>query len=265
MKKRFSFTSYSNQYLPPLQWLFVVGSIIILAIWMLLGISELFHWEGNKFLFHGGIWAVTMLILYAGVNFCGSKAVDLRIRAVPTLVIPMVLLLTAVFALGTGPLYFLQPIDLRGMNPHPFGLTPSPLTFILFVILLPLIEEFFFRGMLLGHMLHKLNVTRAIVISSFLYSLAQWGNEHLLTALLLGVVSGLLYVVTRSLFSSIIFHIAWNFLIFFSWLDGNPLISIAKNQFPDYTGRLLLEEVGLAIGIIAIFYLMHRMVLRQNR
>ncbi|GET32422.1 hypothetical protein PbJCM13498_12850 [Prolixibacter bellariivorans] len=265
MKKRFSFTSYSNQYLPPLKWLFFVGSIVVLAIWMLLGISELFHWEGNNFLFHGGIWVVTMLILYAGVNFCGAKAVDLRIRALPTLVIPMVMLLTVVFALGAGPLHFLQPIDLRGMNPHPFGLTPNPLTFILFVILLPLIEEFFFRGMLLGHMLLKLNVTKAIVISSFFYSLAQWGNEHLLTALLLGVVSGLLYVTTRSLFSSIIFHIAWNFLIFFSWLDGNPLISIAKNQLPDDNGRLLFEEVGLALGMIAIFYLMHRIVLRQNR
>lgn len=265
MKKLFSILSNSNQYLQPIPWLLTIGFILVLTIWLPLSISKLIHWEGNDFLFHGGIWAVTILILYAGVNFCGAKAVDLRIRPVPTLVIPMVLLLAAIFAFGTGPLYHLQPISLRGLSPQPFGLQPTPLTFVLFVILLPLIEEFFFRGILLGNMLYKLNVAKAVVISSLLYSLAQWGNEHLLTALLLGMVSGLLYIVTRSLLSSIIFHIAWNFLIFFSWLDGSPLISIVKNQLPDYNGTLLLDEVGLIAGIIVIFYLMHRMVLRQSR
>lgn len=265
MRKTFGFNSDYRQYLPQLRWLFSVGFILVLAIWIPLSISKLVHWEGNNFLFHGGIWAVTILILNAGVKFCGAQTTDLIIRPLPTLVIPLILILTAVFALGIGPLYFLQPISLRGVNLHAFGLEPSPVTFVLFVILLPLIEEIFFRGILLGHMLHKLNVTKAIIISSFLYALAQWGNEHLLTALLLGAVSGLLYVVTRSLLSSIIFHIAWNFFIFFSWLDGSLFLSVVKNGLPDFNGRLLLEELGLVVLTIGIFYLMRRMVLRQVR
>jgi len=265
MRKTFGFNSDYRQYLPQLNWLFSVGLILVLAIWMPLSISKFVHWEGNNFLFHGGIWAVTILILNAGVKLCGSQTADLKIRPLPTLVIPLILILTVVFALGIGPLYFFQPISLRGVNLHAFGLAPSPVTFILFVILLPLIEEFFFRGILLGHMLNKLSVTKAIVISSLFYALAQWGNEHLLAALLLGVVSGLLYVVTRSLLSSIIFHIAWNFFIFFSWLDGSLLLLVVKDELPHFNGRFLLEELGLVIVTIGIFYLMRRMELRQIR
>ena len=265
MKKPLTITTYTNQFLPPLYWLVTVGFILILAIWMPLSISKLNHWEGNNFLFHGGIWGVTILILNAGMKFCGTQVADLQIRPIHPFIIPLVLIVTIAFGFLTEPLSSLQPIELKGDHMHPFGLMPSPLTFVLFVILLPLIEEFFFRGLLLGHMLHKLNVSKAIVISSFLYSLAQWGNEHLLTALLFGLLAGLLFVVTRSLLSSILFHIAWNFFIFYSWLDDYLMVVAGMKQVPDLNGWLLLKEVAIVTGIIGVFYLMHRIAIHLRR
>ena len=261
MKKIFSILSNSNQYLQPLPWLLTIGLILVLTIWLPLSISKLVHWEGNNFLFHGGIWAVTILMLNAGVNFCGSKATDFHMRPIDPLVIPLVLLLTIAFAFLTEPLSSLQPITLRNTNYHLFGLSPNPLTFILFVILLPLIEEFFFRGILLGQMLNKLSVPKAVIISSFFYSLSQWGNEHLFTAFLLGVISGLLMVVNKSLLTSVFFHIAWNFIIFYTWLDDFLVTEAVRDYF---SGWLIVKEIGIIAGIAGIFYLMYKIVLRQR-
>ena len=265
MRKRVNFTVGYLSSLSLYHWMVILSLLLFVTIWMPLGVSNLLHWQGRPFLLHGGIWALTILILYMGMKISGKEPVHVSIRPLPPLVIPLILMLTVFFALGTEPLEFLQPFSLRGTNPHPFDLTPTPVTFILFVMVLPLLEEVFFRGILLGHMLSGWSVTRALVISSLMYSLSQWGNEHLLRALLLGMVSGVLYVITRSLLASIIFHVSWNFFIFFSWLDDVRFMAVVKEDWPVFWGQILPEVMGLVSGIILILFLMRHLMVRQHR
>jgi len=72
------------------------------------------------------------------------------------------------------------------------------------VLLIPLIEQIFFTGIIFQSLLKKINSILAIYTSGIIYSLA--GYKLSLGAFGLGITTSFMFKTTKSLYASIIFH-----------------------------------------------------------
>jgi membrane protease YdiL (CAAX protease family) len=93
------------------------------------------------------------------------------------------------------------------------------------VILVPILEEYFFRGYILKKLLEKHKAFIALIISSFLFAIIHLPFEapffdflafdiHKAYLVLLGgMISGILYLKSNSVGPSIIFHLFWNLTV----------------------------------------------------
>ena len=93
------------------------------------------------------------------------------------------------------------------------------------VIIIPIIEELFFRKVLITKMKIKFNALLSILISSLLFSLVHLPYIHKsYIALFGGLISGYIYHKTDKVIYSILFHIPWNFLVHYSKYYYVPFI-----------------------------------------
>ncbi len=82
------------------------------------------------------------------------------------------------------------------------------------VIFVPIIEELFFRGFLLGEMKKRYSTLVSLLVSSVLFSLIHLPNiEQSLFALIGGSFSAILFIISKSIYPSLVFHITWNFIV----------------------------------------------------
>jgi len=87
------------------------------------------------------------------------------------------------------------------------GGLPSILTIC---VIAPLIEEMFFRGIILRGFLYNYAPWSAIVLSSLLFGLRHLDPGHAIVATMTGVVVGWLYYATRSLWPPVFAHALQN-------------------------------------------------------
>ncbi|MBA4492747.1 CPBP family intramembrane glutamic endopeptidase [Paenactinomyces guangxiensis] len=82
------------------------------------------------------------------------------------------------------------------------------------MIISPLYEEIFFRGMIYGFLRKRFNMFHSLWISAILFSLAHWPNWNIL---LLNFINGILfayvYEKTKSAFASAFVHALVNLVI----------------------------------------------------
>lgn len=82
--------------------------------------------------------------------------------------------------------------------------------FVVVCVLAPVLEEMFFRGLILRSFLFQYSKWTAIVGSALLFGMAHMNVYQFAVASLLGVVLGWLYERTRSLWPGIAMHAAYN-------------------------------------------------------
>jgi membrane protease YdiL (CAAX protease family) len=78
-------------------------------------------------------------------------------------------------------------------------------------------EELIFRGYVLRNLMKSFNKWIALVISAVLFSIVHYSNTGIPTlgfvnVFLGGLVLGVAYIITRSLWLPIFFHLSWNFI-----------------------------------------------------
>jgi membrane protease YdiL (CAAX protease family) len=89
----------------------------------------------------------------------------------------------------------------------------SPIILILSVgVVAPIYEEVLFRGIILKGMAKKINPTIALVISALFFALMHMNIPQGINAFLLGLVIGVIYLRTESIYLSIFAHFVNNFL-----------------------------------------------------
>ncbi len=93
--------------------------------------------------------------------------------------------------------------------PSPFVPAPMFITFILYVILLPLIEELVFRDVILKCM-GRFGVEAAVFSTAFLYAMYSGTLDKLLPAFVTGIVFAYIAITTGSVKNSVILHSAIN-------------------------------------------------------
>jgi hypothetical protein len=161
-----------------------------------------------------------------------------------------------IFSLGTGQLFYyllswVNPDFLEMILKEKIFLnssqTSSPilynsLSFISVVFLAPLVEEFFFRGILLQRFFSKWGLTSAIIISSLFFGILHFNPVGLL---MFGIMMSILYLKTRTLWIPIMIHILNNLSAILLALitqteQENTINVIEKIQSEAWTGIILI-------------------------
>jgi membrane protease YdiL (CAAX protease family) len=80
------------------------------------------------------------------------------------------------------------------------------------IVLAPLVEEILFRGFIFGALLDRLRPLAAAGLSAILFAGAHlaWEPQAFLSLFCLGLVSAYTYLLTRSLWPSILLHAGYN-------------------------------------------------------
>lgn len=129
-------------------------------------------------------------------------------------------------AIGCSFLFFLL-LD-RGLDPIFEGMFPqseqdyqemleslikSPLASMIQVcVLAPIIEEILMRGVVLGGLKNSYGTVTALLISATLFALLHFNMVQTLSAFVCGMILGLLYIKTNSVFCCMIAHSGYNLI-----------------------------------------------------
>ena len=143
-------------------------------------------------------------------NFKDSLFIPDLWTVIKTFVV-VVLAQTIVFCpLDSFGLFFesLKNSELRvfGATLRPF----SPLTDFVGLLIAPIIEEFFFRGLVLKNFLKKYSPVYAILLSSILFSIHHLSLDNSIFYIFAGILFGIIYYKTNSLIIVILAHMIWN-------------------------------------------------------
>lgn len=93
------------------------------------------------------------------------------------------------------------------------SLIKSPVTSLMHVcIIAPVIEEILMRGFVLGGLRNNYGIIKALLISALLFSLLHFNMVQTLSAFVCGIILGLLYIKTNSIFCCIIAHCGYNLI-----------------------------------------------------
>lgn len=111
-------------------------------------------------------------------------------------------------------------------------------------------EEFLFRGAILSNCL-PFGKGKAILISSLLFSLMHGNAEQIFYAFVGGIVLGVVYVKTESIWNCVILHTVNNFI---SSMQGT-IIARVKDDLLATTYIGLLELVIFSLGIVSVVIL----------
>lgn len=87
--------------------------------------------------------------------------------------------------------------------------------FISTCIIAPIFEEVLYRGVLLNGLLKKYNYKKAIIYSALIFGIAHMNLPQGVNAFFLGVIIGLAYYYTRSIYLCMTMHFVNNFLVNF--------------------------------------------------
>jgi len=138
--------------------------------------------------------------------------------------------------------------DVSKMDPYEIVLQ------FLTVCLIPgVCEELLFRGAILTNCL-PFGRGKAILISSLLFSLMHQNVEQILYAFVAGVILGIVYERTQSIWTCILLHVLNNFTSLFS----SVLHAKLGETLGGYLGMLLFEAIIFFLGAISLVILIAR-------
>lgn len=101
-------------------------------------------------------------------------------------------------------------------------LIKSPITsFLQVCILAPFIEELLMRGVVLGGLKSAYGIPTALLVSAALFAALHFNMVQTLSAFICGIVLGILYVKTGSVFCCMITHCGYNFLSYISMIHSS--------------------------------------------
>lgn len=196
-----------------------------------------------------------LLKIYFKPNSDDKRSVDVNYtRSITLSCLLMILLLTISFRLIT--LVSFNPImnylASKSKMLHyikEIASQTNPYLLVLEITLIgPIIEEILFRGIILNGLLKKYSPAKAILFSSLLFSLIHGNLPQMFNALFFGILLGLIYIKTKSLYAVIFTHIIANTL--------SIILSALEEYMPILGNPLLLTLLGLLL--LAVFIILYR-------
>jgi uncharacterized protein len=174
---------------------------------------------------------------------------------VPGSTIVVALIMTVALGVIIDPITELIPMPESIKKMFEALMQPNVFSFITIVIMAPLLEEAFFRGVILEGFLRNYSPWKAIIWSSMIFGAAHMNPWQTISASLVGVLIGWIYVKTNSLIPGIILH-------FFNNLIGFSVMAFVDQDMDSlYLSKLIESELayfgllGLAAGVLVTGYI----------
>lgn len=137
------------------------------------------------------------------------------------------------------------------LSENPFSEDPVSLFFLL-VIFAPLLEETVFRGLFFSRVSKKWGITTGIIVSSLVFGLLHPINP--IGALIFGITACVVYVETRTLWTSISIHSLNNLIVWIlMFAEENSDMTQVSSEFLGeylYQGYIAMLVGGLIISIL---------------
>ncbi|RKU21710.1 hypothetical protein C6500_06000 [Candidatus Poribacteria bacterium] len=152
---------------------------------------------------------------------------------------------------------FSPPMIWTGGDNH---IPANVLNFLTIVIVAPVLEEFFFRGILLTRWTVKWSIIPAVIVSSGVFALL---HTNLIGSFCFGCVMAVFYIRTKSLFIPISVHIANNGI---AWIMEFLTIQFDNLSTPQtiagFQESWWIGLVGLIVSIPCVIYFWKRYMLK---
>ena len=123
------------------------------------------------------------------------------------------------------------------------------LSFVSIAIVVPIVEELFFRGFLFTSMANKWGIKKAILLSSIFFGIL---HANVIGTTLVGIVLCVIYLKTKSLFAPIIIHSAVNIIAYI--LSYFTSLNINDDFITQFQGSWGFGLLCIIIGIPWIIY-----------
>jgi len=166
----------------------------LLFTWIFINLSYRFSFWDNKFLpLWGQFWSIAILgivlwFLGMGLNLIFQLILNIFWGLSPQ---PQQIVVHFMETLGSLDVLF-------------YG--------VLVVVLGPLAEEVFFRGLLYPYLRAKMGIILAVVVSSLLFSLVHWEFWSLFPTFIAGIGFAFIFEKARTLWAPVLAHVIWNFM-----------------------------------------------------
>ena len=169
-------------------------------------------------------------------------------------IIPLIIVVTLALLFGIiSPLGSLIPIpDSFKETFRTMAGQTGILSFILIVIVAPVLEELIFRGIMLDGLLKKYTPMRSIMISSLLFGFVHLNPWQFIAGFVIGIFCGWVYYKTQSLMPAIIIHAAAN-LSGFSVRVFADIDSVLDDTIYDLYGNITNLAAVVISSIIIIW------------
>lgn len=129
--------------------------------------------------------------------------------------------------------------------------------FLIGVTFMPAIcEEFLFRGILFSGLENNAGKTRAIILSALLFGLVHFIPSRIVLITLLGVLLGVMVVLTRSILAPIIAHFINNVIAIFGLFQGEFWMETKESW--TYPLILVFASIIFLSGLILMGRFSHR-------
>lgn len=109
------------------------------------------------------------------------------------------------------------------------------------VILIPICEEIIFRGVIFGYLKKRYNLVVSLIIQSLVFAFMHGNIVQGIYTFILGLVLGIIYIYTNSLYGSMLMHIIYNLL-------GSVVLTKLYGAFP------ISVYICMILAIICVIY-----------
>lgn len=182
----------------------------------------------------------------------GMWTVEWRKNKVPFKAIIIFIIMTLAIMIIIAPLTELIPMPESIVKMFEEMMKPNIFSFIFVVIAAPILEELFFRGIILEGLLKSYSVNKAIFWSAIIFGTAHFNPWQTIGASLAGILIGWAYVRTKSLIPGMIIHATNNLIGFVVMAKTNNatfyLSDIFENKIVFYS-LLITSILVLFLGM----------------
>jgi uncharacterized protein len=207
----------------------------------------------------------SLVLSYKNLNYSqlfhpSSRSVNETMRP---LVIPLIILTAGSVILATevnNLLVYAFPMSQSELDMFIEMVSGGMVSAITLCVIAPFVEEMLFRGLFLRSFLWNYSPVKAIVLTSLLFGAAHLNVYQFVIASTLGLVSGWLYLTTRSLWPCIFEHAIYNSGVMLYYFESGQEPKATAAAIPVHNPFVLMLAVGaFAFGLYWIYAVVARM------
>ncbi|MDI6619668.1 MAG: type II CAAX endopeptidase family protein [Clostridiales bacterium] len=127
------------------------------------------------------------------------------------------------------------------------------LSILAIVVIAPIFEETLFRGVILRGLLKNYGVLKALIVTSVLFGILHFNIAQLITASILGLMLGFIFIKTGSLILCILFHALNNGLSIIIYELSSKYKSMFSSAY-----IIIIPVLLIAAGTVSLYFLIRK-------